>query len=1502
MRSPRRLGAINSDIKDEDRKVNEAMELETSVMSNKNLTSALAKFVARAISLAPAKLSTDSVGGGLRYWAGVGGLTAGLIQQIGDAVIDLWDTSMRNPHATKGVGMALQDALNSFLILLASSAKKEGSPSHASSALRFLRDSGQSAVSLEKAADGLARFNKILGSPSTKKGSQIDHADSEALCHIVDVIANAAETLRPHGGVTHLLGEPGKEFAVRMASLAVHDVPASLKVSLLKAVSNLGDRRAISLFLESAACDNCAPLRRYMRGVESQAGDFQLTIQALKLALQTVAWGDDEFPETAIESIAAWFATEEVLTFWSRRKYTVEAHRWELVKTAAELISEVIRRNPTSDRSFRILARLLTPAPGTGAASFSLRSLLYATGLMRVGEEREDLFGEGHIEPINNDKRIAQLYRVTGRECLEHAAEHGLGDAYREMQNAAEVCARLISLILSAPPGRVAVPGMVVVPAPELLLGEVKAISSAASLVFPVSGLTPSIARAGYSPSVCAAIHEMLATAAQKSVQIAAILARDSPGSPGTAAQFRTSLASIISHASRDTFEPTFARDGAEEASSGLQLSPDVPIMHSALRIVEASLGVDGGSPPGMFLLGLQFDSSGFYASAEYGVLGALVELIAGVNDPSGRVDNKCRSTAATFLERLAANAVRRTSIAVIEHLKDVAGPNDPNVRGGGFADEMLFRIIGALGLENSVNYAGSSVDWAALGELLSAFMSLSALQVRLFPRYELERCIGNSSTLLTRLSSNAFQTGSKQALPSPIDLLRLLALISGSGAMNSAFDALRTWAHLLGTRISVHGRNTGYSSVPVLFEVVTMLLDALIGTDSGNDLSSPVRKDGGEMASSIVVLCIARMRDCDNPHDPRSEEYISDIQCTALLNNVLRAIAAINGSGANFARTRTSLYAALLTCGVLCQKRVSEDAIARAFGARHGPRQLNGTEAVISAACLDAVFNPNAAGKATAMAVVSMTTLMDPVRSVTALGTQNRLKKVTYSALSDPESCRLVAQACIDEKNDSGFALPENGKQRAALVVTEAALSLIHAVSAAGNGARIISDSGIIEAAGQLLASLGSRGLPEYDILGMQINNASNVEDRPRKWKLNAGRMNMDDTTDDESAGGNPNFAQNGSMMRIEDLGVKKEGDRRFFMVAAVTGAMAAALSCTNGTVVESTVKTLTEGGVILVELLRKFRSLNSDDLAAVGNLGLVVSRVPSELLGTKSHTRVLRTSLASIIGNIIPRSSSTYQVGASGSPLSVGINLKRPEDAKDARRLKVPHPEGGSLLERDLIYQRACCAQNVFAALRTPVEVLSLFSPYLNERGRADVNRETSGAQRTKSSERVRISEVVRVCRAALEEMQRSAEESMQVDTRIAGETGTSISSRRVVELSRFCQEEFSIEPGTLNGQTVLECLKKSSMTAREHADRCMTIVEGALFILREYMRCAKDILRGVGPKHSRAEYGTEADENAFTLEEAEVLLNESKRIVVPICKDIEALPGGIWGGKDS
>lgn len=1443
--------------------------------STENLMATLAHFVARAIALAPTKLGNNSVTGGLRYWATVGPANFGFIQRVGDSVMDLWDLAMRNPYAPGGVGDAFRQALNGYMELLASSCQKQDSPLHAMAALRFLAEGGHGVVSLEQLMRGLSHVNSRLGGTSSDQEGEVDDVDCEILRGIVNIIAHASNAVSDHGGIMAALGERGKELAMSIGALAVHNVSADLKETLIRCLGALGDQRPIVSFLEAVAKHKAGPLRHFLRCADSQSGEYDVTLRILELTSLVTSWSDEEFPDAAVESVTRWFAIEEVLMYWSRRKYVQETHRWQVVHAAGSLVRDLVYRDLAGQRTSRVLAHLLTPAPGTGAASFSLKTLVCATGLIRTGDESSLSNVMGAPNQLSNS-----LYHVSGRSSLVFAADHGLGEAYRVMQEAVRTSARLISLLLEISPGRMSVPGVSIVSAAELLDGELSSIAAAASLVFNPDCFTLQFSRAGYSPVVCAAVLAMLSRAASESENVANIFAKDPCGSDRSATEFRASLGNIIAKCDPNAQGST----GTSMFSIESKENPDRPLMYSALALVESCLGRDGSSAPGIFLLGLRLDSSNRYESADYGVLGALVELVANPQNGDERIDSMSRATAATFLERLAANTVRGTSLAVLEHLKDVCA-SDKSVRGGGFADEMLFSVIEPFRTFEPQSMGGD-VNWTALGSLVGACLSLSSLQVRVFPEYELERCFSTASQNSRRLVLNRGDSSGldeRHDPPCPLELLRVLHTMAGGGDVQVVFEAFRNWFLFLGARLAVHEKNQGYYSIPLLFEVANAVLDALSQSGSGSNLSGVVKKDGGEVASAVVLLCLEKMRVCGIQNRSTGEDFVSDSQCGTLLSGIIRALAEVTGVSSTSARARTSLYTALLICGGLAEERVSEDAIGRALGGRIG--QKTGTEVVIEAACVDAVSGGNAGTKCSGLACVCMVTRLDGVHAVMALETQNRLRKVVQECLGSLELRNLIWKACW-ESGESGRS--QFASQQAAVAVAGAMIGVIHAVSGSGHGTRILAECGCVDAIANLLPRVCHRHAPDEN----GIIRPSTADLVPR----NRFGIGSNGTTGDSVPG----------MM-----------DQRKSLINGLTGAFAAALASASWAAdsVGSFV-VAREGRSVFVDLLTNVNLPGCVQLETISNVGMIVTRLADEIVVGSGNGVNLGGLITSLIGAIIPDGGGSLQKGASGFELSTGVNVIEPENTREARRLGINHPEGGSLLERDLVGARAQCAQDLFAAVRAPRRVMSLFEAEFDDGRRND-----GGVTGVEGGSRVigNLYDVVRICKTMIREAERLAEESLRIESRLTDENGASINSERLNEIGEYCFEEHGIGRELLTTRAAASCLKAAGSEARRLGAICVSVFESSLFIIREFVCVARETMKGRRLMRSgRLSFGSSSGvvvaggvrdsgsgvegREQMSVVQAERLLNDAEKIVVPLCKEVERLADGVWCGKTS
>ncbi len=1217
-----------------------------------NLIALLARFAGRAIKLAPGKLLVDSISSGPRYWVAVGAPGNGLIPRIGDAVIDLWDVSSKNAYAPGGIGQAFVEALEGFLALLTASAGPNGSTVHSSAALRYLCAAGHPVVNVELTSRALQHFNDLLSSPATPRGTEFEEAEVGALCGILNVIAAAAEGLKNHGGVAPILAATAKDLPIRIASLAIHDVSPKLKASLVSALAALDDRRSITLFLENGSGEKASSLRRLIRAYEGETGDYDVTVRVLELTEACTKWSDEDFPTAVVDSIAAWFAIEEVLLNWSRRKYSSEFQRWSVIRAAASLLLALSQRSKANEeRLLLVLGRLLLPAPGTGAASSALRALIAASGLLRSPEDSSHTME--HSEP---PQLTTQYMQAWGRELLMQTADHGLGAAYREMEMAVGVCSRVVTSLFEIPPGLASSMGLLVASPGELLVVETVSIVAAATMVFSVNCSFPNAYKAGYSQASCRSVLAMLATAATHSSKICALLARDAPGLPNTAVAFRTSLADIVAQGGGEIDE-----DMHFDADQGMEMQGkrEEPIMHSALRIVEYCLGSDGGSPPGIFLLGLQLDSSGRYIGADYGVLGALIELVAGAAGSSGSIDSINRATASVFLQRLVANTVRKTSRAVLEHIRTV-GESDQWIRGGGFADEMLFRILeyasaGGAGASGNVE----DLNWRALGELATSCMGLSALQVRIFPELELERTshLSVNDTAVSKSFNGA---------PSPCELLRFLELMARCETHDVVFEAFRSWYLLLGVRVKLYSQRPSHAAVPVFMELVGLLLNALANSDGSNEATALLRKDGGQTACSAVLICVQHICEAQKSQTRDQQDSIDEFQIGALLRSVVRAIAGSAGTSSDVSRARTSLYASFLQVGQLVESFVSDEGVARAFGGRVGPHHLSGTEAVLSAACIDAAAGATAATMAVALATACWTTHLDPVRAIPALSSQNRLRRIVASTIADADARSLIGRACSRSRSDASTSDPELARERAAIVVGEASLALMNSIATSSNGSRALVDAGCVEALVSLLVALETSRRNNFAMEG-HVNEALGYANEENEVSMITNGDEEDLNEDEE---------------QFYSVQAPGSGEQRASLVASIASAIAAAMTCSDSILVDGAVGVLEKGNGCFTDILRMVRSGRPAFLEALSALSLILSRLPANMMVASSEAGQLRLSLAGALKAFVSSRRAALASQASISSLGTGFLPRKPLNTKEARRMKVWHPYGGSLL----------------------------------------------------------------------------------------------------------------------------------------------------------------------------------------------------------------------------
>ncbi|KAI0562104.1 hypothetical protein FGB62_66g134 [Gracilaria domingensis] len=469
----------------------------------------------------------------------------------------------------------------------------------------------------------------------------------------------------------------------------------------------------------------------------------------------------------------------------------------------------------------------------------------------------------------------------------------------------------------------------------------------------------------------------------------------------------------------------------------------------------------------------------------------------------------------------------------------------------------------------------------------MSSCLRLSALQARLFPRYELEK-IANHMRSMDNLASESRMTSalweSRLCLPSPLELLRALASVASSEELQGAFEGLKAWYLLLGTRILCHEIHSGYSSVPLLLKISSVLLDAIARTDSNRGMSKLVCNGGGEVAPSAVLLCVKRLRDCANSSPQDTPHLIGDVQYGSLLNGIVRAISGTIGVVANAVKARTALYRAFVICGPLAQTTGSEDVLVSSLGARFGQQHVSGTEGIISADAMQrCCVCAHTGSPCVDITVVSVKTLLDPVLVIPALRTQNRLSRVIQYSLLNAEVQNAMLQPF------AGPYVPHSQKLNedyAAFASVDSALCLVHSLAASGSSAGLIVDSGCMEALGSILRMLESRDGQKFLSLGNDFDIGASDEG------VQASKT--------EQEKGNPDFDEMTDTFLAQKTHEKPRYNPRSIIstLVAVRKTVAAVVCCGGPTIYEGTVSAIGEGLNLYLGLLKTNRIATKDHL----------------------------------------------------------------------------------------------------------------------------------------------------------------------------------------------------------------------------------------------------------------------------------------------------------------
>eukprot|EP00172_Hildenbrandia_rubra_P000349 Plantae.Rhodophyta-Hildenbrandia_rubra.ctg1163.p1 GENE.Plantae.Rhodophyta-Hildenbrandia_rubra.ctg1163~~Plantae.Rhodophyta-Hildenbrandia_rubra.ctg1163.p1 ORF type:complete len:1351 (-),score=222.06 Plantae.Rhodophyta-Hildenbrandia_rubra.ctg1163:3954-8006(-) len=983
---------------------------------------------------------------------------------------------------------------------------------------------------------------------------------------------------------------------------------------------------------------------------------------------------------------------------------------------------------------------------------------------------------------------------------LRKAAENQDAKLYHGLEQCAGEAAKLLTHALSLSQARVVKQGLSGATCIELIAGEAKCLSTASILIYQPDLSNFVMYGAGYDPVTVDAVIDMLGSAARQSSLVAHSITQSNSASLSKApAMLRTNLAHMV-------------RAPCGEASDGQHQ------MTRILRLVGSCLGTNGGGTAGLYLLGVRLDANGRLKSMEYGVLDSIISSLADVPDarsledgePLETLDLKCHAIAAVFLEKLATYAVQEASVAVLECLRSCPG----------FATHLLQRMV---------RYAESNEygDWGPVGLIAGAGISLAALHLHRF---------GASAAITADF-------------PSPGSLLNLVDRIAESKEFVRCLDVLNKWRMLFTVQFDTGSARMDDEGI---FLVAGRFIDSLVidklRSGSSTGLHQLVEVDGGEVLAYSALTLITNLTQQGNSN--REHE---------ILVKILQAATTLASSRVDSPRTRCALYTCVAILGGVVL-RCANDGLPSARGRREAEIPLSHIDEFVSVACNDAVAGPSAAEKAAAMVALSIVTRLDSKAAVPALARNNRLRRVLSNSLCESGVIHRIVQACTQSPSKKSGLKMENA--RAAIVIAQAGISVIHAVAAAADGTRALADGACIECASSVLTALDK-----------VAGTGETYESKART----IGRSMV--TTDDESyLLGEPDSCS--------------AFEQRVSIVGSLAAAISAAVVNSNTNLVDGALTAVESGKSLFEEVFKSQKYKRIEFLQAAAAVAMILSRIPDDIVASVAVTMHLKAVAAQTLEVYLPLPPE--ECGASRSPFSAGIQSWIPSTPREGRRSIIEHPEGGSLFERDVVRARINCLRNLLSSLRCTTDLTATFRPCLGrgEDGDSDEDMQVNGTSFGGPSQRGSLLDILRISSASLTEARRNTEEAVRVLSLADGDALAARSPKQLKDIRVYCCEEFGYSAEEMDGDVLLSCLKRCSEQARDLGESCLYIMESSLFILKEFAAMARQAVTGKSYKEGYV----------LRRQEAEELLQEAKQSLLPLCRFVDALPEGVWGEHDS
>ncbi|KAA8499965.1 hypothetical protein FVE85_7550 [Porphyridium purpureum] len=283
-----------------------------------------------------------------------------------------------------------------------------------------------------------------------------------------------------------------------------------------------------------------------------------------------------------------------------------------------------------------------------------------------------------------------------------------------------------------------------------------------------------------------------------------------------------------------------------------------------------------------------------------------------------------------------------------------------------------------------------------------------------------------------------------------------------------------------------------------------------------------------------------------------------------------------------------------------------------------------------------------------------------------------------------------------------------------------------------------------------------------------------------------------------------------------------------------------------------------------------------------AVHDSGMIGGGSGDEALGIRfvRSVHALRVAAARVLWKLVPGARERVPLavalsgarvgdssgGAFSGALSCGAARVIPHTPREARRSSILHPSGGSVFEHDIARTRLHALRSLLGGIKSPVaQVLSFFDPVLILEADRHLEQTDPQTPRQYLGRNPPLADVLQCALVAHVELRRYAEQAARLRALAEqqraelgfvvgsgsglgnGLSASRLAPQQLAELRTFCAEEYGLSLNSAAGSAsssagvLSSCFDRSAHDAADLMRTCVTCLEHALLILREYCRAA-------------------------------------------------------------